>query len=613
MSTKYKGIYGGVRMSKAVKWLFGLVVVVLAAVAAFFAFGHGNDKQAVNHDKVGKLPVAYNNPGKAIKGGDLKIAAVSDTPFQGSYLAPLSDDALTSYMFNPTGQGSSGIFATDKQFKINDKGAATVKFDDDAKTATITLNKKLTWSDGKPVTAKDYEFTYEVLANKAYGSDRWTESLANIEGLSDFHDGKTKTISGITYPDGEDGKKVVVHFKAMKPGMPYSGNGYYLETVTPYHQIKDIAPKKLASSEANTTKPLVWGPYQVAKVVPGESIRLTPNKYYYGEKPKLNSITEQVVSPTKIAAAFNAHKYDLSIENIASLYPQIKKASGYKMTGQNQLYVSMEVFNLGHYDADKSENVQDRDTPLQDKRVRQALGYALNTQQVIDKYSNGLGTRATSLIPPVFSSVQDKDAKGFPLNQKKANALLDEAGWKLNKKTGYREKDGKELDLVYMARSGAPTSEAVSQNNIQQWKKVGVKVSLYGGRLTDFNSWSKIVQDGTSQKWDITDAAWGLSSEPSQMDLFSKAAPYNLGHATSPELTKLLNDIDSQSALKTSYRKEAFKKYQEYMNDQAYVVPQKFAIDYTPVNDRVVGWTKANDAYDLWEKIGVTSNDLATK
>ena len=53
-------------MSKAVKWLLGLVVVVLAAVAAFFAFGHGNDKQAVNHDKVGKLPVAYNNPGKAI-------------------------------------------------------------------------------------------------------------------------------------------------------------------------------------------------------------------------------------------------------------------------------------------------------------------------------------------------------------------------------------------------------------------------------------------------------------------------------------------------------------------------------------------------------------------
>ena len=601
-------------MSKAVKWLLGLVVIALAAVAAFFAFGRNGGKQADQDDaKVGKLNVAYNNPEKPIKGGDLKIAAVSDSPFQGSYISPLADDALTSELFQPTGQGTSGIFATDKQFKINDKGAATIDFDKDAKTATVTLNKKLTWSDGKPVTAKDYEMTYEVLANPAYGSSRWTDSLANIEGLEDFHNGKTNTISGLTYPDGESGKKVVIHFKELKPGMPYSGNGYYLESVTPYHQIKDIAPQKLVSSKANTTEPLTWGPFKVDKIVPGESIRLTPNKYYFGDKPKLASITEQIVSTSKIAAALNAHKYDLSIDNVSSLYKEVKKAPGYTITGQNDLYVSLKYFNLGHYDADKSENVMDRDTPLQDKKVRQALGYALNTQQVIDKFSNGLGSRATSLIPPVFSSVQDKSAKGFPLNIKKAKTLLDQAGWKVNSKTGYREKDGKELDLTYLARSGSPTAEAVTQNNIQQWKKIGVKVGLYGGRLQDFNTWSKIVQTGTDNKWDISDAAWGLSSEPSQMDLFSKAAPYNLGHATTPELTTILNDIDSQKAMDASYRKDAFKKYQEYMNDEAFVIPSSFAIKYTPVNNRVTGWTMAYDSFDLWAKIGVTSDKLATK
>ena len=117
-------------MSKAVKWLLGLVVIALAAVAAFFAFGRNGGKQADQDDaKVGKLNVAYNNPEKPIKGGDLKIAAVSDSPFQGSYISPLADDALTSELFQPTGQGTSGIFATDKQFKINDKGAATIDFD----------------------------------------------------------------------------------------------------------------------------------------------------------------------------------------------------------------------------------------------------------------------------------------------------------------------------------------------------------------------------------------------------------------------------------------------------------------------------------------------------
>lgn len=46
----------------------------------------------------------------------------------------------------------------------------------------------------------------KTIANPAYGSDRWTDSLANIVGLSDLHTGKAKTISGITFPDGEKEK-----------------------------------------------------------------------------------------------------------------------------------------------------------------------------------------------------------------------------------------------------------------------------------------------------------------------------------------------------------------------------------------------------------------------
>jgi hypothetical protein len=56
-------VNGGYFMSKAVKWLLGLVVIALAAVAAFFAFGRNGGKQADQDDaKVGKLNVAYNNP-----------------------------------------------------------------------------------------------------------------------------------------------------------------------------------------------------------------------------------------------------------------------------------------------------------------------------------------------------------------------------------------------------------------------------------------------------------------------------------------------------------------------------------------------------------------------
>lgn len=94
------------------------------------------------------------------------------------------------------------------QYKINNKGAATFKLDRKAKTVTIEVKKGVKWSDGKQVNAKDVEYAYEIIANKDSKSQRYTDSLADIVGLAEYHEGKSKKISGIEMPDGEDGRKV---------------------------------------------------------------------------------------------------------------------------------------------------------------------------------------------------------------------------------------------------------------------------------------------------------------------------------------------------------------------------------------------------------------------
>ena len=99
------------------------------------------------------------------------------------------------------------------------------------------MKKGVKWSDGKQVNAKDVEFAYEIIANKDSKSQRYTESLADIVGLAEYHDVKSKKISGIEMPDGENGRKVVLHFKQMKPGMLQSGNGYFWEYAEPYHYL----------------------------------------------------------------------------------------------------------------------------------------------------------------------------------------------------------------------------------------------------------------------------------------------------------------------------------------------------------------------------------------
>ncbi len=110
------------------------------------------------------------------------------------------------------------MFDTDNSYNITNSGPAKFSLDRQAKTITITIKKGVKWSDGKQVVAKDVEYAYEVIANRATNSAHYTSSLQDVVGLKAYHDGQAKTISGIEMPDGENGRKVVIHFLAMHPG-----------------------------------------------------------------------------------------------------------------------------------------------------------------------------------------------------------------------------------------------------------------------------------------------------------------------------------------------------------------------------------------------------------
>lgn len=164
-------------------------------------------------------------PTKTAKsGGTLNYAIETDSPFTGIFSNELETTSTDSDVMQ---FGNEALFDTDDSYKITNKGPATFKLDRKAKTVTIEVKKGVKWSDGKQVTAKDIEYAYEIIANKATNSQRYTSSLADIVGLEEYHEGKSSTISGIEMPDGENGRKVVLHFKEMKPGMTQSGNGYF--------------------------------------------------------------------------------------------------------------------------------------------------------------------------------------------------------------------------------------------------------------------------------------------------------------------------------------------------------------------------------------------------
>ena len=577
--------------------ILGSVGIASLAALTLVACGKSNDNNAEEVKKASKFPTDV--PKKAVKqGGTVKLAIESDSPFTGIFASELSTTKTDSDVAEP---GNESLFDVDDDYKINDKGPATLKINRKNNTVTITLKKGVKWSDGKQVTAKDMEFSYEILANKATKSQRYTASLQNIKGLKEYHEGKAKTISGIELPDGENGLTMVLHYSELKPGMYNSGNGYFSENAEPYHYLKDVPFSKLMSSDKIRKKPLYFGPYKLDKLVRGQSATWVPNKYYWRGKPKLDKIVCQVVSTNSTTQAIKSHKFDVA-KVINSQWKQTKDAKGVNFIAKIPLSYSYLAFKVGKFDAKTSKNVMNPKSKMSNRSLRQAMAYAMNIDQVNKKYNSDLNFHIPTLIPAPFGDYFDKDAKGYNYNLKKANEILDKAGYK--KKGKWRvQPNGKPLKIKFLGMAGSAVQEPIIQNYIQQWHKIGLNVSLYNGRLIEINSFYDKVQNDDPGV-DMFMGSWSLSSEPSPADIYNEGAPFNFSRFVTPENTKLLNEIDSQKAFDHKYRVEKFHEWQEYMNKEAYVVPVNNSYEITAVNKKLTGYTlKPSHSNSIWYEV----------
>ena len=577
--------------------LLGSIGLVTGAVLTLAACGQkSNDNADANNAK----KFTQQTPKKAVKkGGTLSCALETDTPFTGIFNNELS---TTQYDSDVAQFGNESLFDTNDSYKINSKGPATFKLDRKAKTITIEVKKGVKWSDGKQVTAKDVEYEYEIMANQGSKSQRYTASLQNIVGLTDYHDGKSKTISGIEMPDGENGRKVVIHFKEMKPGMLQSGNGYFLETASPYHQLKNIPFDKLQSSDAVRKNPIFFGPYKISKIVRGQSVTWVPNKYYWRGTPKLDKITISVVNPNSASQAIKSHKFDIA-DVVNSQWDQVKNTKDVNFVAKIPLSYSYMGFKVGKWDAKKGENVMNPNSKMNNKALRQAMAYAMNIDAVNKRYTHGLSFRVPTLIPEQFGDYFNKNVKGYSYNLKKANQLLDKAGYK--KKGTYRvQPNGKPLTIYLAAMTGNSNQEPIIRNYIQQWNKIGLNVKLTTGRLIEFNSFYDKIQND-AKNVDVFMGAWSLSSEPSPNDLYGEKAPFNYSRFVTKKNNQLLEEMDSQKAFNHQYRVDKFHEWQKYMDDKAYVIPVSNSYTITAVNSKITGYSlKPSDANSLWYKVG---------
>ncbi|MGB3259552.1 oligopeptide ABC transporter substrate-binding protein [Paenisporosarcina sp.] len=552
-----------------------------------------------------QFPLTVENEGDAMDGGTLKVALVNDSPFQGIFSLVLYEDAYDADIMQ---FASNSIFATDGDFLLTDEGIASLEVDQENNKATVKIREGVKWSDGEPLKVEDLMQPYLIIGHKDYTGVRYDADFQNIVGAVEYHDGKADTISGLKKVDETT---LEISFKKLSPAIFSGGDGLW-SSAEPSHILKDIPVAGLLESDAVRKNIVTLGAFKFDKIVPGESVQFVKNENYWKGAPKLDAVLVKTVPSTSISVALQTGEYHMTANTFSTdKYLEIKDFDNLTILGRKELYYQYIGFKLGKYDMEKSEVVMDPNAKMGDVKLRQAMGYAIDVEQVSEVYYNNLRERATSLIPPVFASFYDDTLEGYTYDVDKANALLDEAGYKDVDGDGLREnKDGKPLEIKFATMSGGDIAEDIASFYLQNWKDVGLNVTLATGRTIEFNSFYDKVQ-ADDPEIDIFMAAWGTGTNPSPSGLYSKTAQYNFSRYTSEKLEELLAAIDSPEAFDPEYRAGKFREWQEYMSENAPIIPTQYRLELRPVNKAVKNYDIDYSSNFDWNEVSLISEDPA--
>ena len=553
------------------------VVVVLGACSPKNSTNEADDSNAQSRT----FATEVTHEGTPIKGGTLKYAIVSASPFNGLFIDELSSDSTDSSL---SGYVDGTMFEFDENRKLVNSGLASIEFDVPGKSATISLNSKdYKWSDGQPVTIDDYIFTYEGIGHKDYTGIRYDANYKNIEGMEEYHDGKASSITGL---EKLDNYSVKIHYKEMSPSMLIAG-GPVSAYIMPKHIFSTIPVADWEQSDyVRGTKVVGLGAFTIESITPGEAVTFKANEYYYKGRPKIDKVVAEIVSPDSIVSEMKAGKYDIATMPRAQ-FETYKDLQNITLLGSFESAYEYIAFQLGKWDESLGKNVMNPNAKMSDPILRQAIAYALDIDQAGKSLYNGLQRGTNSLIIPFFKDIYNKDQEGFTYNPEKAKKMLDDAGYKDVDGDGLREnKDGSKLTINFIARTRDDANESLIQQYLIWWKEIGLDVQLVSGRTLEVNSFYDKVE-ANEPDIDMYTAGWATGFDPDPTGLYGEDAKFNFTRFVSKEQTAILNKIASEEAFDSAKNVEFYKQWQKYAHDQAFAFPTLVGDQITAVNKRV--------------------------
>ncbi|GLX00791.1 ABC transporter family substrate-binding protein [Microtetraspora sp. NBRC 16547] len=342
---------------------------------------------------------------------------------------------------------------------------------------TYTLNPKARWSDGKPITWRDYAAQWKAMNGheKAYGV---------------FPGSGYDSVKSVT--KGSNDHEVVVTFAERY--------GEWRALFSPLY------PRSVnASADAFNTGwvdriPATAGPFKVSGIDQAtKTVTLVRDSGWWGDRAKLDRIVFRALQGNALVNSYSGGDldvFDAGLSPTAYDWGKAEPTAAVRQAGGTDF---RQITLNGESEA------------LSDVRVRQAIAVGIDRKAVISADLQGLGWPAAPLNSHFYMQGQGgyQDNAGWlgTYDPARAGKMLDEAGWPLT--AGTRKKNGKELTLRYLIPSDAPVARSEADAVRTSLERIGVKVAIVTVPSVDY--FDKYIVPG---QFDMAAFAYAASPYP---------------------------------------------------------------------------------------------------
>ncbi|SHH59238.1 oligopeptide transport system substrate-binding protein [Anaerosphaera aminiphila DSM 21120] len=488
-------------------------------------------------------------------------------------LAKGNNDSKTIYLI------FEGLMKYNENGEIVPGMAEKVDISDDGLTYTYTL-RDAKWSNGDPVTAGDFEYSWKRVLNPEMGSE-YSFQLYYIKGGEEYNTGNG-SVDDVGVKAIDD-KTLEVSLKSPTP---------YFDELTAFYTLMPVN-KSVVESDPDWAKDVskgnfvTNGPFKITDWKHGEKIIVAKFEDYYNkDKIKLDGVESDILEEQSTAwQKYQGGEYDYIMDAPQDVVAELIKNKDPEFHSFDKYGTQYLAFNT-------------EKAPFTNQKVRQALSMAIDRQSIIDNVIQGGQSYADGLIPYGSKDDQGKDfreANGKFVTEdiEKANQLLEEGLAELN----MTREDMSSLVLSYN------TSENIRKmcEAIQEmWRQnLGIEIGLEN---MDFKV---LLERKTAGDFDICRAAWtGDYLDPmTMMDLFMTGEPQNDPKYSNPEYDRLLKVAKSTGDQKV--RMDSMKEAEKIMMEDMPLMPLYFSNGYYVAKPYVKGifTSPLNDPFLIYAEI----------